>query len=244
MPTCRRPCSSSGSPRDDACSPTTSPGCGPDRTPSVGSGKDDGFRVEVVVESQRRAVVVDDPLKELLVHRVLLVTDQRVDIGGLHVKKVLVAASALGVDRRAEPDRVDAADLGRPRPHHALHVRPVLVAEVLGKAEEHDVLKHQGSPRSVIRSASSTGSTWSRLAVMSLVGISASDRKVSVRCTPSICQTCSRSSRRRWPWSRTGTRASMSSEPVMTVTSSTSGSWCSAAITGPCSAPCIALTAR
>src|SRR4051794_7512321 len=209
-----------------------------------GSGQDDRLIGEVVVERERRAVVVDDPLKELLVHRVLLVSDERLLVGQLHVQQVLVAASALGVDRGAEPDRVDAADLRRPRPHHALHVRPVLVAEVLGEAEEHDVLEHQGNPRSVIRSTSSTGSMWSRLAVMSFVGISARDRKVSVRCTPSICQTCSRSSRRRWPWSRTWTRASMSSEPVMTVTSSTSGNWCSAAITGPCSAPCIALTAR
>src|SRR3954462_2686806 len=111
MLTCRRRCSSSGSPPADACSPTTSPGCGPDRTPSVGSGQDDGLRVEGVVERQRRAVVVDDPLKELLVTRVLLVWDERLLVGELHVQQVLVAASALGVDRRAEPDRVDAADL-------------------------------------------------------------------------------------------------------------------------------------
>src|SRR3954447_5780646 len=52
----------------------------------------DGLVGEVVVERQRRAVVVDDPLQELLVHRVLLVADERLLVGELHVQQVLIAA--------------------------------------------------------------------------------------------------------------------------------------------------------
>src|SRR3954453_10861686 len=117
------------------------------------SRQDDRVLVEVVVEGEWCAVVVDHPLQELLVHGVLLVADEGLLVRYLHEEQVLVAARALGVDRRAEPDRVDAADLGRPRAHLALHVRPVLVTEILREAEEHDVLEHQCSPRSVIRSA-------------------------------------------------------------------------------------------
>src|SRR4051794_19607361 len=68
----------------------------------LASGQDDGLLVEVVVEREWCAVAVEHPLKEVLVHRVLLVEHQRVDVGDLHEQQVLVAASAFGVEGRSE----------------------------------------------------------------------------------------------------------------------------------------------
>src|SRR5215813_3735320 len=109
-------------------------------------GHEDGVIVQDVVEGERCAFVVNDPIIEPNVHGMRSIGVHGFHVGKFGVEQVTVATVPRAGDVRAEAAFGHEADLLGPGPNHLPHFRDLFLSQLAREAEQHDVLQsHRGS---------------------------------------------------------------------------------------------------